>query len=92
MKMSPLDKDGVLVPYQENFINLLLVEDKEQCRINLIGKFRQMNFEVETFINCSEAQKRLDDENQPKIDFLVIDADAVNGIDGISFARRHREK
>ena len=57
MKMSPLDKDGVLVPYQENFINLLLKEDKEQCRINLIGKFRQMNFEVETFINCSEAEK-----------------------------------
>tara|TARA_Y100000287_G_scaffold71021_1_gene56306 strand:+ start:1206 stop:2012 length:807 start_codon:yes stop_codon:yes gene_type:complete len=92
MKMTPLDRDGILVPYQENFINLLLVEDKEQCRINLIGKFRQMNFEVETFINCSEAQKRLDDENQPTIDFLVIDADVVNGIDGISFARRHREK
>lgn len=90
--MSPLDKDGILVPYQENFINLLLVEDKEQCRINFIGKFRQMNFEVETFINCSEAQKRLDDESQPRIDFLVIDADVVNGIDGISFARRHREK
>ena len=83
--MTPLDKDGVLVPYQENFINLLLVEDKEQCRINFISKFRQMNFEVETFINCSEAQKRLDDENQPSIDFLVIDADVVNGIDGISF-------
>jgi DNA-binding response OmpR family regulator len=92
MKMTPLDKDGVLVPYQENFINLLLVEDKEQCRINFISKFRQMNFEVETFINCSEAQKRLDDKNQPGIDFLVIDADVVNGIDGISFARRHRDR
>ena len=90
--MTPLDKDGVLVPYQENFINLLLVEDKEQCRINFISKFRQMNFEVETFINCSEAQKRLDDKNQPSIDFLVIDADVVNGIDGISFARRHRDR
>ena len=92
MKMSPLDKDGVLVSYQENFINLLLVEDKEDCRLNFIGKFRQMNFEVETFINCSEAQKRLDDDSQPRIDFLVIDADVVNGIDGVSFARRHREK
>lgn len=89
--MSPLDKDGVIVSYNEGFINLLLVENKEDCRLNFISKFRQMNFEVETFLTCSEAQKRLDDELSPKIDFLVIDADVVNGIDGISFARRHRE-
>lgn len=91
-KMTPLNEEGVLVPYREGFVNLLLVENKEQCKLNFIAKFRQMNFEVETFINCSEAQKRLDDQDAPKIDFLVIDADVINGIDGISFARRHRSK
>ena len=90
--MTPLNEDGVLVPYREGFVNLLLVENKEQCKLNFIAKFRQMNFEVETFINCSEAQKRLDEADSPKIDFLVIDADVINGIDGISFARRHRNR
>ena len=91
-KMTPLNEEGILVPYREGFVNLLLVENKEQCKLNFIAKFRQMNFEVETFINCSEAQKRLDDQDAPKIDFLVIDADVINGIDGISFARRHRNR
>ena len=90
--MTPLNEDGILVPYRDGFVNLLLVENKEQCKLNFIAKFRQMNFEVETFINCSEAQKRLDEEDSPKIDFLVIDADVINGIDGISFARRHRNR
>ena len=92
IEMTPLNDEGILVPYREGFVNLLLVENKEQCKLNFIAKFRQMNFEVETFINCSEAQKRLDDKDSPKIDFLVIDADVINGIDGISFARRHRNK
>lgn len=92
IEMTPLNDEGILVPYREGFVNLLLVENKEQCKLNFIAKFRQMNFEVETFINCSEAQKRLDDQDAPKIDFLVIDADVINGIDGISFARRHRNK
>lgn len=92
IEMTPLNDEGILVPYREGFVNLLLVENKEQCKLNFIAKFRQMNFEVETFINCSEAQKRLDDKDLPKIDFLVIDADVINGIDGISFARRHRNK
>tara|TARA_Y100000589_G_scaffold181869_1_gene172209 strand:- start:14403 stop:15167 length:765 start_codon:yes stop_codon:yes gene_type:complete len=90
--MTPLNEDGILVPYRDGFVNLLLIENKEQCKLNFIAKFRQMNFEVETFINCSEAQKRLDEEDSPKIDFLVIDADVINGIDGISFARRHRNR
>ena len=90
--MTPLNEDGILVPYRDGFVNLLLVENKEQCKLNFIAKFRQMNFEVETFINCSEAQKRLDEQDSPKIDFLVIDADVINGIDGISFARRHRNR
>lgn len=91
-KMAPLNEEGILVPYREGFVNLLLVENKEQCKLNFIEKFRQMNFEVETFINCSEAQKRLDNQDAPKIDFLVIDADVINGIDGISFARRQRNR
>ena len=73
--MTPLNEDGILVPYRDGFVNLLLIENKEQCKLNFIAKFRQMNFEVETFINCSEAQKRLDEEDSPKIDFLVIDAE-----------------
>ena len=47
-KMTPLNEEGILVPYREGFVNLLLVENKEQCKLNFIAKFRQMNFEVET--------------------------------------------
>jgi CheY-like chemotaxis protein len=87
--------DNVFIQHQEegDFVSneqktLLLIEDSPSCRILYQKVFLDLNFQVETFSSCTEAESRIKNGNH--IDFIALDLRMSEGIDGLSFARKYR--